>query len=277
MFGFVQANINDLSKEQQTRYKSIYCGVCHALSKRHGIASSFGLTYDMAFLAALLSSLYEPKETETESKCIAHPFKTHKYISNKYIDYTADMTVALVYFKCIDDWNDDHSIKAKSYASLLEKAYKNVKELWPSQCEIIETELSNLSEIEKENTDASADLAANNFGRLMAGLFVVEKDIWSNYMYAIGYGLGKYIYLLDAFLDLEEDIKKNSYNPLKNFQLTDDDLRITLKLFLGQASNAFEMLPLVQDEEILKNIFYSGIWSKFNNNLQQKKEKNNDK
>ena len=277
MFGFVQANIDDLSKEQQSRYRSVYCGLCHALGNRHGLASRFGLTYDMAFLAILLSSLYEPNESESESRCIAHPVKTHKYVSNKYIDYSADMTVALVYFKYIDDWNDDHSLKAKSYSSLLEKAYKNVKKQWPKQCSIIENELTTLSKIEKEDTELSPDLAANSFGRLMAGLFVLEDDIWSSYLSQIGYGLGKYIYLLDAAIDYDEDIKKGNYNPLKHFQMSEDDLRTTLKSILGQTSNAFEKLPLIQDEEILKNILYSGIWTKYNSKLTEKKETDNGK
>ena len=102
MFGFVQANTNILTEEEKLRYRQFYCGLCHTLGENHNNISRFGLTYDMTFLAMLLSSLYEPKEEHIESNCIVHPFKKHQYIKNKYIDYAADMTIALVYFKCMD-------------------------------------------------------------------------------------------------------------------------------------------------------------------------------
>ena len=107
MFGYVQANINTLNEDEKARYRQFYCGLCHTLGQRHSELSRFGLTYDMTFLAILLSSLYEPVEEKKDSSCIVHPVKKHSFIQNRYIDYVADMTVALVYFKCIDDWNDD--------------------------------------------------------------------------------------------------------------------------------------------------------------------------
>ena len=272
MFGFVQANMDALSESEKQRYRSVYCGLCHALGKRHGLASRFGLTYDMTFLALLLSSLYEPVGQITESRCIAHPVKEHTYVSNKYIDYAADMTVALVYFKCEDDWKDDKNIFAKSYSSLLSNAYKKVKIDWPRQCETIERELNELSCIEAENSTL-ADAAANSFGRLMEELFVYSEDIWAGYLRKLGYGLGRYIYMADAAVDLPKDLEKGSYNPLKNLSSVQNDMRPRLELLLGEASDNFEKLPIVQDENILKNILYSGIWTRYEYHLTKNKGK----
>ncbi|MBE6877630.1 MAG: hypothetical protein E7488_00470 [Ruminococcaceae bacterium] len=266
MFGYVQANLNTLTDDEKARYRQFYCGLCHTLGQRHSDISRFGLTYDMTFLAILLSSLYEPKEEEIDSVCIVHPFRKQRYIKNRYIDYAADMTVALVYFKCEDDWHDDNNIISKSYSTLLSNAYKKVKISWPVQCDIIEKELKNLAEIEKSN-DLSPDAAANCFGRLMSGLFVYREDIWSDYLCRLGYGLGRYIYLSDATADLEKDKRKGSYNPLINISENTDDFTPMLKNLLGEASQCFEMLPLIQDENILKNIIYSGIWNKYNHKL----------
>lgn len=266
MFGYVQANLNTLTEEEKVRYRKFYCGLCHTLGERHRDISRFGLTYDMTFLAVLLSSLYEPAETEIESRCIVHPFKKHHYIKNRYIDYAADMTVALVYYNCVDDWDDDKNIIAKGYSALLSNEYKKVKIDWPVQCEIIEKELKNLAEIENSNI-LSPDAAANCFGRLMEGLFVYKEDIWADYLRKLGFGLGRYIYLADATVDLEKDIKKGSYNPLAELAKNTDDFTPMLKNLLGEASACFELLPLIQDENILKNIIYSGIWNKYNHKL----------
>lgn len=274
MFGFVQANIDSLKPEDKERYRAVYCGLCHALGQRHGQLSRFGLTYDMTFLALLLSSLYEPEETENTARCIPHPCKKHNFVQNKYVDYAADMTIALVYFKNIDDWNDEKNLTAKGFASVLHGSYKKVKEKYPRQCDIIEKELKNLSDIESRGED-SPDAAANCFGKLMAEIFVVEKDNWSRYLYSTGYNMGRFIYLADAATDLQEDIEKGSYNPFKNLSVQTDDLRPTLKLILGIASQNFEALPLVQDIDILRNIIYSGIWVKYNSFIEKQKEKNN--
>ena len=273
MFGYVQADIERLTQQEKDRYKAVYCGLCHSLGNRHGFSARMGLTYDMTFLALLLSSLYEPAETTEHSRCIVHPLKEHNHISNECIDYAADMTVALVYFKCIDDWNDDRKIIAKGYSALLSNAYKKVKINWPSQCEIIEKELFNLRKVETNNT-GSADDAANCFGRLMEALFVYKEDFWSDYLKKLGYGLGRYIYFADASADLKKDIKNGSYNPLVNLISSSEDFIPRLQLLLGEASDCFEMLPLIQDEGLLKNIMYSGIWTKYIREI--KKEKTDD-
>ena len=266
MFGYVQADTTKLTQEEKDRYKEIYCGLCHALGRRHGFSARIGLTYDMTFLALLLSSLYEPLEEKKSSRCVVHPLKEHSFVKNKYIDYAADITVALVHFKCEDDWKDDKNPLAKGYSALLSNAYKKVKINWPVQCEIIEKELNTLSLIENGN-NSSIDDAANSFGRLMEGLFVYHNDIWADYLKALGYGLGRYIYLADASVDLEKDIKKGSYNPLVNLVSQKEDFKPKLQLLLGEASDCFEKLPLIQDESLLRNIIYSGLWNKYNSKV----------
>lgn len=272
MFGYVQANIEDLTTEEKNRYKSVYCGLCHSLGERHGFSARMGLTYDLTFLALLLSSLYEPEERCGTSRCVVHPCKKHFYAMNKYTDYAADMTVALMYYKCLDDWNDDKKLSRKCYASVLSKAYKRVKVQWPIQCEIIEKELSIITETEKSIVP-NPDGAANSFGRLMAGIFVMEKDHWGPYLQKIGYGLGRYIYLADAAVDLRQDIKRNNYNPLISLSVKPDDMRPTLKIMLGEVSEAMEALPLLQDIGLLRNILYSGIWIKYNQGMQKERKK----
>ncbi len=272
MFGYIQANLSDLTEEEKERYRSVYCGLCHTLGERYGFRARLGLTYDLTFLAMLLSSLYEPEESGGTARCIVHPCRKHDYLCSVYTEYAADMTIALLYFKCLDDWKDDRNIPEKCYASLLKKAYTEVQAKRPEQCRVIEKELKEITKIEG-NRDTSPDAAANCFGRLMAGIFVMEPDHWTPCLQRFGYFLGKYIYLADAAVDLRRDKKRNSYNPLVILSQEPEEIRPLLKNILGEASEAFEMLPLVQDIGILRNILYSGVWIKYNRQMQEERKK----
>lgn len=268
MFGHIQANLADLSEEEQKRYHAAYCGLCHALGERHGFTSRLNLTYDLTFLTLLLSSLYEPAEETGECRCVVHPCKKHTFMRNECTDYAADMTIALAYYKCLDDWSDDRNLFGKCYAATLAKQYEQVKKDWPDQCAAIETSLNELSVIEKEQSD-NPDEAANCFGWIVEEMFVYRKDRWEDNLRWLGYGLGRYIYLADAAVDLERDKKKGNYNPLKALSMPLEELRTPLMMALGDASDAFEGLPLVQDVHLLRNILYSGLWIKFNREIQK--------
>lgn len=271
MFGYVQANLNDLSEKEQARYRAAYCGLCRALGQRHGLSTRMALTYDLTFLALFLSSLYEPEEQTGTTRCVVHPCKAHPYLVTEYTEYAADMTVALTYHKCLDDWQDDKNAAKKAFAAWLRPKYREVKKLWPQQCRIIEGCLQQLTVLERDNVQ-DPDAAAACFGRLMECLFLYREDRWSAPLRQLGYGLGRYIYLVDAALDLEEDRKKGRYNPLSQLAVTPQTIRPTLMSILGEAADGFEELPLVQDVHLLRNILYSGLWVTYNRQMQKEKK-----
>lgn len=79
------------------------------IAHRHGQISRLSLTYDMTFLVLLLDSLYEPKIDCRRRRCLVHPVRKQLQRISKYTEYAADMNVALAYYNCLDDWNDDHN------------------------------------------------------------------------------------------------------------------------------------------------------------------------
>lgn len=272
MFGHVQANLADLSEEEKTRYRAAYCGLCHTLGKRYGFWCRMTLTYDLTFLSLLLGSLYEPEECCGSCRCVVHPCKKHCYASSIYTEYAADMTIALTYHKCLDDWKDDKSLSAWLVAKYLKKRYEQVKQLWPEQCDVIEKELEKIA-IAEADPNSSADDAANSFGRLMAGLFVYKQDMWQKSLECLGYGMGRFIYFADAAIDYKRDKRRGSYNPLLMLDIQPENMQSSLKMLLGDASQAFEFLPLVQDAHLLKNILYSGIWINYDRAMRKKRKK----
>ena len=271
MFGYVRANLNDLSEEEKTRYRAFYCGLCQSLGERHGQRGRMTLSFDMTFLPMFLGSLYEPEESTGEMRCVPHPARPHPFVRTEITDYAADMTVALAYYKCLDDWQDDRKPAAKAGADLLAGRYAVVKERWPVQTAMIEASLQELSEVEKSR-DESPDAAAGAFGRLMGGLFVMKDDYWRGALRAFGTSLGRFIYLSDAACDYDKDKKSGSYNPVVLLGRTPEDMRGVLMQTLGAASAAFESMPMLRDEHILRNVLYSGVWQTYNESMEKRKD-----
>ena len=263
MFGYIAANLQDLDAAEQQRYRAAYCGLCHELKGRFGQACRFSLTYDMAFLVLLMGSLYEPEERVGEERCVAHPFKTHSYLVTDATGYAADLSVALAYHKCLDDWHDDHSVPARTYAGMLERAYRDVKERLPRQCAAIEEGLADITRIEQA-PDSPPDAAANRFGDIMGELFVWRADQWSDALRSFGGQLGRFVYFMDAACDLERDQRKGSYNPIASLDMDKAGIDVALATFAGRAAAQFEKLPLEQDLHLLRSVLYSGIWQKRN-------------
>lgn len=86
----------------------------------------------------------------------------------------------------------------------------------------------------------------------------------------------RFIYIMDAVMDLEEDRRRGHYNPLIPMadagSTTEDFIQILTQL-IGECTMEFESLPLVQDVDILRNILYTGVWSKLHAALYQKEKK----
>lgn len=272
MFGYIMADEKQLSPEEVARYRRVYCGVCHSLKEQNGQLCRLTLTYDMTFLAIFLSALYEPAEAHGQMRCLPHPKEAHDFVRTSMTDYAADMTIALAYFKALDDWQDDRSLPGGLTAQLLKKRYEAVSTDYPRQCADLEKNLRALSEVEAAHSD-SPDAAANCFGALMASLFVREEDYWSRTLRLFGASLGRFIYMVDAACDYDADTRKHSYNPVLLMGRQPEDMRDVLTLLLGDASAAFESLPIVSDADILRNILYEGVWQSYNEFLHRRAEK----
>lgn len=274
MFGYLVADTAALTQEQLQRYKACYCGLCRSLEKRHGQLSRLTLNFDMSFLVLLLSSLYEPEETVEEGSCIRHPKTPQIWVNSQISDYAADVNLALAYLKCLDDWADEGSLLALAQARVLRPGYEAVRKAWPRQCAAMDQALKALHAIERENREAP-DEAAACFGRLMAELFVYREDRWADTLRNMAHALGRFIYLMDACMDLDGDTLHNRYNPFRRYYgLTDNEQRFRdiLKMQLGECVFYFDKLPLVQDAGLLKNILCAGLWARFDHKFSKRKD-----
>ena len=264
MFGYLTARTDLLDDERTAHYKACYCGLCRSLRSRSGLAAGLTLNYDMSFLVLLLSSLYEPEEQEGCESCVAHPFSTRPWFSSEITDYAADMNVVLGYLKCLDNWEDDGSLLAISEAGLLKRANGRILERYPRQCHVMEDAIRSLGELENSRSD-SPDEAAAAFGRLMGELFVLRDDRWSASLRAMGDALGRFLYIMDACMDLNADTLRNRYNPFRRRYGLENGayFRDILQMLLGECLRHYDRLPLVRDKDILDNILCAGVWAQF--------------
>ena len=262
MFGYVVLNKPEIKIKDFELYRSYYCGLCMDLKDSFGLKGRLTLNYDLTFLAILLDGLYEDNTTISECRCIAHPFSKHKTRRNEYTAYAADMNILLTYYQCLDDWNDEKSAKKKRFAKALKSRAERVMGKYPEKAEKIEKELKALADYENAGEE-NIDLTSGCFGRIMAELFLFKRDEWKNYLDNMGFFLGKFIYILDAYCDYTEDMEKGRYNALKGIGNDRDTINEILTLTMSECTRNYEMLPIVENNDILQNILYSGVWTGF--------------
>lgn len=276
MFGYIVPVLSVLSEEQKQRYRSFYCGVCHALRDRYGQVRRLSLSNDMAFLAMLLSSLYEPETVRAESRCGIHPMKPHTYLSSPLIDYAADMNALLFYYKCQDQRMDDRSLRGLAGEKLFGNARDKVSALWPQQAGKVKRALTDLWQ-EESKPSPDPDRLCNLSGEMLGAVFSPkQEDPWSNVLRSVGTGLGRFVYWMDAWEDYDEDRKKNRFNPLSPWHDQpdyEDFCRETMELLIAEAAGCFEILPLEQDLDIMRNVLYSGVWQRYQIKTKQKQRK----
>ena len=276
MFGYVQVNRDTLSREDEARFKTYYCGLCRSLRKNHSLIGGLTLSNDMAFLSMLLSALYECPTASGSERCAMHPAKMHDFISNEAIDYAADMNLMLAYYLCDDDWRDDRNPVSLGEMKLLKNGLERVKGRYPEKCAFVRDMIEALSEIEKKPPNGDIDAPTNISGELIGEIFAWKDDEWKNTLTRMGAALGRFIYIMDAYDDLPSDRRKKRYNPLipiadePDFE---DRCLDMLTMHISECANYFEMLPIITDAPIIRNVLYSGVWNKYAYIQNHKKKK----
>ena len=266
MFGYITPVLSALSEEQKQRYRSVYCGLCHALKERHGSLGRISLSNDMTFLALLLTALYEPATESRVSRCALHPLHSHPWLSSSMIDYAADMNALLFFYKCGDQRMDDRSLSGKAGEALFRKSAAKAERLWPVQAEGVKAALSELWDEEKK-ASPDPDRLCNLSGSMLGAVFVPDPaDYWSPVLRSMGISLGRFIYWMDAWEDYHADMRKNRFNPLTGFHGRpdyEDFCRETLEMLIADSAEGLELLPIGQDLELLRNVIYSGVWQRY--------------
>ena len=275
MLGVMTVRQPELRFREFDRYRGVYCGLCRAIGKRCGAVCRMALSFEMTFMAMLLTSLYEPDTAQDMRRCPLHPIKKRLMLSNEAIDYCADMSALTAYYDLRDGWEDERKVSHLAASGLLKSAAQRAGEKWPAQRDAIISYVEKLHAVEAAN-EQNLDTAANLTGEMFAELLLMKKDVYERDLRELGFYLGRFIYLCDCYEDVERDVKKNNYNPLtarsgeEGFAASCEEM---LSLIMAQAARAFERLPLIEDAEIMRNILYSGVWMRFEQATERRKAK----
>lgn len=275
MFGYVTVYEKLVNEADFAVFKEYYCGLCKAMGRNCSQLTRFGLSYDITFLALVLSSLDGTESEKEYRSCIAHPFKKRNYVVNDAaVNYAADMGVLLDYYKLLDDWNDERSLKALAGILLFRigknRAFARNKE----KSRLINEYLKKLSSLEADMSD-SVDECADCFAKILEELFTpdfITDSGQTKVLKWFGYNIGRWIYVIDAVNDMEKDHKSGEYNPF-NVNYSGGDYReyankiraekeFTLTYTLSNAAAAFDLLEIKRNKTLLEGIIYDCLKTK---------------
>lgn len=309
MLGYVKIDKGELKVREYEVYTGYYCGVCKSIGRRYGQLPRMVLSYDAAFLAILLASLSDESDTPVQEHCIAHPvIKKKTVIRNRAIDYAGDVMLILAWYKLADDAADEGKAYAKPVMLMMKRIFRRLNSLYPELCSSIENHLSALSALEQEKC-ASIDMAAEAFSKIMEDIFTEGlRAVYGSeppqheppgdrgdpgisgmqdepcgfaspgsdtreLLARAGYHLGKWIYMIDAVDDIEENIESGAYNPLLfrfGFNAANEtadgfrariepDLRFNLYHYLAMLSRCTDSLDIRKNAGIIENVIYFGL------------------
>ena len=293
MFGYIQPDKGELKMREYQLYKSVYCGLCRHLGKDYGILARLTLSYDCTVFAMLSMSLKNEKCTVTNGRCTCNPFKKCLMCDStegESFAFAGAVSVIMSYYKLCDTINDSGFLKrtaAGFLRLLLKRNYQKAAKRFPNIDWSVEEMMERQLAAEKENVgiDRAAEPTAQLVSKLCEMLSSSRSE--KRVLGVFGYYVGRWIYLMDAADDLEDDVKHKCFNPFRSKLSNDIKETMTycnevLNMTDAQLIMAYELLPISSYKDVLDNIIYKGIpkqqeyclFEKKNENRRKKKEKN---
>lgn len=289
MFGYVTPCKMEMKIKDYEKFKAYYCGLCNSIKNNYGNLPRLTLNFDMTFLAVLLDSLGDNKSSFTEFRCLIHPLKKRvMVVNNEALDYAAFSNTTLAYYKLMDDVQDNKTMKSKVFSLFLRNYLSKSKVEYIDVMKYTKEKLLLLNTLEANQGDISLNeqlsidehLTIDELSHVFADLtgfiisFYYKEAPFKDDLYWLGYNLGKWIYIIDAYDDLEKDMKSNSFNAInslfnsdkldfKSFSiLIKQRIDYILTTCAQQCLKNLNSLPLIKNEDILYNILELGLMEK---------------
>lgn len=263
MFGYVKAYKPELKLAEYDTYKAVYCSLCRQLGKDYGVFAKFILSYDFVFLAMLKLGLLDECCGYTKMRCPFNPLKKCMRLEKQSValEFSAACLIIMFYYKLLDDIKDN-GLKGKLRSGAVLPIFKHYLKKARRKYSEIDDEILVLMqkqrEVEEENS-GSVDKSAEPTAKMLQLVFSFgeENENTKRVLEKIGYLAGKWVYLIDAFDDFDDDVKRGSYNPFKNREKS--SAKGLINNCNVEMANSFELLEFKRYKTILSNIIYQGL------------------
>ncbi|MBO4339144.1 MAG: hypothetical protein J5877_04425 [Clostridia bacterium] len=265
MLGYVKPDKSELKIKEYEIYRGFYCSLCKALGKNYGQISRLFLSYDATFFTLFLYAIKPDINVSFKSgKCPFNPFKKCSFadIKTDEFRFMTAFSVILTYYKIKDNIHDSSLFKKLKYILLLPFVFfkhKKAVKLYPDIEAVIKQSTEEQNKLENERCDI-CDKAADPSAKALAKCFSAFADKENETLfYRFGYCLGRYVYLIDAFDDLEKDKKNRSYNVFLLNGYTDKQIAESIRMSINELILCLDLFDLYSNKEILENIIKSGL------------------
>lgn len=284
MFGYVRICKPQMKICEYEVYQSVYCTLCRRLGRQLGLPSRLLLNYDYTFLTMLMIALSDEPCAFAKGCCTFNPTKkcgkctTH----TDAFDYTASLTAIMFYYKLRDNIHDAAGGKRLLWRSLMPYAShirRKAARRCPEEDALVAQYLQRQFEAEKQARDTLcvvADALCEPTADVIAAFAqrLSDDPKKQTVLRHFGYFLGRWIYMIDALDDLDQDIAEGAFNPLAlQFGLTLQDVQShseayeaarcfgndSLNASIAEAVKYYELLDIGAFKPILDNILYLGM------------------
>ena len=275
MFGYVKPLKPEMKMIEFDTYKAIYCGLCKQLGKVYGPFARLTLSYDFTFLAVVSLGFSEQCAGFKKQICVVNPLKKKPCMCPcDDLTFAASVAMLMLYYKVLDNYRDSGfwgKLGSLCIRPFFAHARKKAMKRYPEIDRIIGSAMAEQAVVEQKNL-SSIDAAAEPTARAMAEIAkqMTGDENQKRVLDRFGYLLGKWVYLMDAYDDLEDDLQTGNFNPIRNRleitawneetrQQSDEFMTGLLNLTVTELAKAYELLELKRYKSILDNIIYLGL------------------
>ena len=237
MYGYLRIMSGTTLPSIYHYYRSEYCTLCHALWCNYGLRPRFILSYDMTFLAVVLDLKWQ---VDLEKRLLCYKKAEFESDQEKWKQIAA-MSILLAAKKLEDDIADENNLKAKIGMLIFRNAARRAEIDYPKIAEIFQKGFSDMTKMEKDCCDVFA--MSRRFGDLMTEAM---KELFNSpdEDLALMRHVTEWVYFIDALDDLEDDVRKKTFNPFKKLASNKNELLQEnsnyLKKFISEQMTRFQ-------------------------------------
>jgi hypothetical protein len=213
MFGYIKPD-GYAPKKYKEYFRKNYCFLCRALDKHYGFFCRLFVSFDVTFFTVLFS---EDNYLSDIGKvgCFKTDKKLEECLNDEFAEKIAALNLALAAGELIDNIGDKDKFYARIAYFSYSGVFKKIKKRHPMLWEIIETGHEKMREIETRNgtIEEMEEAFASLIERITREFFCITDERKISYIRYIA----KMLYFMDAVDDINKDIRRNSFNALKQY------------------------------------------------------------